>query len=434
MPEYLSKVTYSEKEGSDEYNIPFSFLTSAHVKVKQGSGENIMSTSDYSISGETLTISGTYDVPVTLYRETPGSTSATKKKPDNQFVDFNNGSVITESDLDDSTLQAIYVSQEAMDKALDAEATPGSSGNVPTPGLSQDDYILTADGTAGASVWSSTATVQGILNVSEAQAGTTIPIRNSSGSIIGDITGNVVGDVTGNADTSTVLATSRDFTTSGDVTCAAPVGFTGAAGVTLATTVAKIQGESVSASTPAEGEVFVSRSNVWTPENPNPKWVMFVQQVSGSTSGFDVTDTAKRWPVPITSSASNNTLSTVTLDTGTYVMTVPVGNYMVRWTQAFYKCNTGYVDLMQSNVSTTGTEDGVSGMLDSASNRGRSTTTYTTTDNDVHTCHGSARVEVSGGTKYWQLQAYAELGGSLGHSNASSGQFYYTTIEIVKEI
>ena len=428
MPEYLSKVTYAVLGGSDEYNIPFSFLTSAHVKVKQGSGENIMATSDYSVSGDTLTITGAYEVPVTIYRETPGSTSATKKTPDNQYVDFKNGSVITESDLDNSTLQAIYVSQEAMDKALDAEATPGSSGNVPTPGLSQDEYILTADGTAGASVWSSTATVQGILNVSEAQAGTTIPIRNSSGSIIGNITGNVVGDVTGNADTSTVLATSRDFTTSGDVTCAAPVGFTGAAGVTLATTIAKIQGESVSASTPTEGQIFISRSSVWTPENPpNPGWAGFAELQSDGTNGKTTASGSSIDTVPLNTTLANGTISGMTLNDADDVITVPEGNYIVRWEVPCYSTQTGISYLKQSSVSTV---DG-SGFLESASIKGIGSAAY---QGNQNASQGEVRLEVTG-TKYWQLQLYTKVSGEIGIANATGGySFYYSSITVTKEI
>ena len=55
----------------------------------------------------------------------------------------------------------------------------------------------------------------------------------SAGTLVANLEGNVTGDVTGNADTATALATSRDFSLTGDVTASA-VGFTGAGNVALA--------------------------------------------------------------------------------------------------------------------------------------------------------------------------------------------------------
>ena len=430
MPEYLSKVTYAVVGGSDEYNIPFSFLTSAHVKVKQGSGENIMATSDYSVSGDTLTITGSYDVPVTIYRETPGSTSATKKTPDNQYVDFKNGSVITESDLDNSTLQAIYVSQEAMDKALDAEATPGSSGNVPTPGLSQDEYILTADGTAGASVWSSPATVQGILNVSEAQAGTTIPIRDSSGSVIGNITG----DVTGNADTSTVLATSRDFTTSGDVTCAAPVGFTGAAGVTLATTVAKINGVTATAAVADDdGKVLTYNhgSTSWEPTTTaNPTKAVIVVKKTGNDDGQTIVGGGWRHvylPNADDTLMNEGTGITVTNGAESGYVTLSAGTWQVTWNQIFgLDMNRSMTRLRQaSDVGFSADLDtsGVGTMIRAGA-----------AGNSTSSSAGFARL-VLAATRHIRLEAYAESSGDLGENDdATQAEGYiFTLIAITKE-
>jgi hypothetical protein len=55
------------------------------------------------------------------------------------------------------------------------------------------------------------------------------------GILTGSLIGNVTGDVTGNADTATALATSRDFSITGDVT-ASIVGFDGTGNVILSTT------------------------------------------------------------------------------------------------------------------------------------------------------------------------------------------------------
>lgn len=58
-----------------------------------------------------------------------------------------------------------------------------------------------------------------------------------TGDVTGNVTGNVTGDVTGNADTATALATSRNFSLTGDVTATA-VGFDGSGNVALSTSIA----------------------------------------------------------------------------------------------------------------------------------------------------------------------------------------------------
>lgn len=58
-----------------------------------------------------------------------------------------------------------------------------------------------------------------------------------TGDVTGNVTGNLTGDVTGNADTATALATSRNFSLTGDVTATA-VGFDGSGNVALSTSIA----------------------------------------------------------------------------------------------------------------------------------------------------------------------------------------------------
>ena len=54
----------------------------------------------------------------------------------------------------------------------------------------------------------------------------------TAGTVVANLEGNVTGDVTGNADTATALATSRNFSLTGEITAGA-VGFTGAGNVEL---------------------------------------------------------------------------------------------------------------------------------------------------------------------------------------------------------
>ena len=58
----------------------------------------------------------------------------------------------------------------------------------------------------------------------------------TTGTLVANVEGNVTGDVTGNADTTTALATSRDFSLTGDVTATA-VGFDGSGNVALSTAI-----------------------------------------------------------------------------------------------------------------------------------------------------------------------------------------------------
>ena len=71
------------------------------------------------------------------------------------------------------------------------------------------------------------------LGTTTATGASTGNLSITTGTLVANVEGNVTGDVTGNADTATALATSRDFSLTGDVTASA-VGFTGAGNVALA--------------------------------------------------------------------------------------------------------------------------------------------------------------------------------------------------------
>ena len=426
MPDYLSKVVW-EKAEDHEYNIPFSFLDSSHVKVK-ASGV-LLTTDDYTISGTTVTITGSYgDGDVIIYRETPGSTQATRNTPENQYVDFANGSVITEADLDNSSLQSIYVAQEAMDKALEAEATPGASGNVPEPDASQDKYILTADGVAGSSVWSSTSDVQTILNVDSAHTASTIPIRDASTppkiltDVTGDLTGNVTGDVSGSAGT---LSPGKTIEITGDVEYISPV-YTGSANITAAAEVVKIRGESISEDSPAEGETLRYRDTIWTPETYIPGWAGFAESQTDGTEGKTTAAGDSMDTVPLNTTLANGSISGMTLDDTTDVITVPAGTYVVRWQVPCYSSTASISYLKQSDAATV---DG-SGFLSDSTIEGTGALVYTGNSDQSQ---GEVRI-VAATTVYWQLQLYTSSSGKIGTSNAAGGRsFYYSTIFVIKE-
>ena len=423
MPDYLSKVVW-EKDAGHEYNIPFSFLDSSHIKVSA----NGVILSEYTISGTTLTITASsYEGDVVIYRESPGSTQATRNTPENQYVDFANGSVITEADLDNSTLQAIYVSQEAMDKALDAESSPGTSGNVATPGASEDKYILTATGEAGSSLWSSFSDVQSILNVDAAHTASTIPIRDASDPP------KILTDVTGNADTATALETSRTFKSSGDVVTAAPIAFTGIANVDMVTTVDKINGVDVTAAVAADdGKVLTYNhgSTQWEPISSPPAKAVIVVKKTGEDDGQTIG--VRAWThiyLPNADDTLMNEGTGITITNGATdgYITLIEGNWQVTWDQVFGQdMATSMTRLRQASdvgFSADLATSGVGTMI-RAGSAGNSTSSST----------GFARL-VLAATRYIRLEAFAEAAGELGENDdvSQAEGYIFTLITITKE-
>ena len=149
----LSFVIKETKNTSDHtYSIPFSALDNSHIKLlvtPVAGGAQVAHTNfTLNTAGTVMTIAGSYDVPLKIYRETPGTTDATKNT---KFVDFVNGATITETDLDNSTLQAIYAAQESIDHVNTTVTESTGSGDMPSP--TNTNYMLASspvDGSLGA--------------------------------------------------------------------------------------------------------------------------------------------------------------------------------------------------------------------------------------------------------------------------------------------
>ena len=101
---YLARVTYTANGSTTGYAIPFSYIASSHISAFL---DNV-STTAFSISGSTLTFNTapTSGAIITIKRVTPS---------DARLVDFTDGSVLTEADLDQSADQNFYLSQETKD-------------------------------------------------------------------------------------------------------------------------------------------------------------------------------------------------------------------------------------------------------------------------------------------------------------------------------
>lgn len=103
MPLY-SQVTYTGNGSTVAYAIPFSYIDSTHIKAFL----NGTITSAFTVSTSTLTFTTApaNGVTIRIERQTP---------IDARLVDFSDGSVLTEADLDRSANQNFYVAQEITD-------------------------------------------------------------------------------------------------------------------------------------------------------------------------------------------------------------------------------------------------------------------------------------------------------------------------------
>jgi len=420
----LSYTLYTSTASS--YATGFKYLSSTHVKVlvatTDGAARVILSSSDYTVDDtlETVTITPTIyptaTSPLKVYRETPGSTTATKNSP---FVDFQNGTVLSESDLDNSTLQSLYLAQETRDYTNDTLADAVGNDNLPSGAVA--GQMLHATGDPVATQWGDIDT---LIQAASANTAGTLPRRDSGG------TPKITTDVAGNASTATALATGGTLSITGDVTYTSPT-FTGAS-VTAAATV-KIGGNAVLAETPADNSILTynTSSTRWESATPTAAGIaVFVVQKTGTTLG----DTAvgDSWqPMAITHVLDNATAPTVTLVAGGKgVIKVPAGTWRIEWSQTFHSIISAQTKIVSSTVATaTGTHNILSV---SATEQGVGTCIRA---EDGGTSVGYARVVVTGADfNYFQLQAYPSTGGTFGYNNEDSDSaYYYTILKFLKE-
>ncbi len=101
---YLAQVTYTGNGSTTGYALPFSYIASSHVKAFI----NNVSNTAFTISGSTLTFTSApaNSAVIRLERQTP---------TDARLVDFTDGSVLTEAQLDQSADQNFFIAQETSD-------------------------------------------------------------------------------------------------------------------------------------------------------------------------------------------------------------------------------------------------------------------------------------------------------------------------------
>ena len=103
---YLARVDYTGNGSTTGYALPFSYIATTHISAWLN---NIVTTA-FTVSGSTLTFTTAPldTVAIVIKRVTP---------TDARLVDFTDGSVLTESDLDQSADQNFYIAQESSDTA-----------------------------------------------------------------------------------------------------------------------------------------------------------------------------------------------------------------------------------------------------------------------------------------------------------------------------
>ena len=103
---YLARVTYTGNASTTGYALPFTYIATSHIYAWL---DNVVTTA-FTVSGATLTFTSApgSGVVITIKRVTP---------TDARLVDFTDGSVLTEADLDQSADQNFYIAQESSDTA-----------------------------------------------------------------------------------------------------------------------------------------------------------------------------------------------------------------------------------------------------------------------------------------------------------------------------
>ena len=429
----LSFVTKETKNTGDHtYSIPFSVLDNSHIKllVTPASGGAQVAHTNFTLNtaGTVMTIGGTYDVPLKIYRETPGTTEATKNT---KFVDFVNGATITETDLDNSTLQSIYATQESIDHVNTTVTSSIGSADMPSPPAI--NYMLASspvDGALGAT-WLSGPNVDSLIGVTTANTAAMIPRRNSASTpaITTDLVGNVTGNATGSAGS---LAPGGTIGITGDVTYTSPT-FTGAT-VTGASVVNKINTVTVPAAVAGDDTKVLTYnhgSTRWEPVAPVMASIaVLAEELTGTTNGKAIAATTWK-SIPLDTVVENAAQTTTTIEDSTdgIIKLDSIGTYRITWAIPIYSAGSAYTKLIQSAAATKASE-----LLSSTPTLAGKALITSTASGGTAISHGFARIAIAS-AQYLQLQIFCENSGYLGESNTDASVAYYAgLVTITKEV
>ena len=160
MPTYLSQITYTST-GVNTYAIPFTFISKEHIKVFVDGTEKTQDT-DFTVNSQnnidfSVGTAPSNGATILIKRETPNNS---------RLVDFVDGSVLTEADLDKSANQNFFIAQEITDdqennlkidtddkydansKVIKNLANPTNNQDAVTKNYLENTFLTTANKTA----------------------------------------------------------------------------------------------------------------------------------------------------------------------------------------------------------------------------------------------------------------------------------------------
>ena len=210
---YLAQVTYTGNGSTTGYALPFSYIASSHVKAFI----NNVSNTAFTISGSTLTFTSApaNSAVIRLERQTP---------TDARLVDFTDGSVLTEADLDQSADQNFFIAQETSDsnqsamtigtddkfdaqsKVIKNVANPTNNNDAVNKTYLENTWLSTANKTALTTVASNISSINTVnSNASN------INSVNSNASNINTVAGSIANVNTVAGDIAKVIAVANDL-------------------------------------------------------------------------------------------------------------------------------------------------------------------------------------------------------------------------------
>ncbi len=210
---YLAQVTYTGNGSTTGYALPFSYIASSHVKAFI----NNVSNTAFTISGSTLTFTSApaNSAVIRLERQTP---------TDARLVDFTDGSVLTEADLDQSADQNFFIAQETSDsnqsamtigtddkfdaqsKVIKNVANPTNNNDAVNKTYLENTWLSTANKTALTTVNANISNINAVnSNASNINA------VAGDASDIGTVASNIGSVTTVASDISKVIAVANDL-------------------------------------------------------------------------------------------------------------------------------------------------------------------------------------------------------------------------------
>jgi len=258
----FSYIEYTANGSTTTFSIPFAYTAQADVAVFV----NGVSTSFTFASSSTITLSTApaSGVVVRIARTTPITTRA---------VDFSNGAILTESDLDNSNIQVFQAAQEAIDTAASSifktadgkfDAQSRVIKNVADPVSAQDAVTKTWAETASTSQLSQ-ATAQAAISTTKASESSASATASEASKVASAASATAGAASAATATTQASLATTNGAAQVALATTQAGLATTnGAAQVTLATaqkTIATTKASEASASATASEASKVSSAS-----------------------------------------------------------------------------------------------------------------------------------------------------------------------------